>query len=172
MTNAQKWIAGIAGVVIIGGGAWFVINQNQDEEGSPFRSVGSATTTQERVQNTPPATTTAATTNSGGNSAGVQSGVRGVVLLGPQCPVVREGEECKDLPFQTTISIFRAVDKTLPLAIVFSSASGTFEASLPPGRYAFLPKGGNVFPACRESIITVATSSYTLANLSCDTGIR
>jgi len=97
------------------------------------------------------------------------SGVQGVVLLGPQCPVVREDEPCPDKPYQTTVDIFRA--GTL-FASFATDKNGTFEASLPPGNYVLRPRGGDVFPTCSDLAVTVGPNNVEQVTLSCDTGIR
>jgi hypothetical protein len=33
------------------------------------------------------------------------SGIEGQVLLGPMCPVVQQGQECPDQPYQTTLTV-------------------------------------------------------------------
>jgi len=101
------------------------------------------------------------------------SGVRGTVLLGPQCPVVREGEECPDKPYKTSVSIYRGIDvSTRPFLTIQSDADGAFVADLPPGEYTLFAGGGRPFPACAQSTVTVAPGGFISIVLSCDTGIR
>jgi len=102
------------------------------------------------------------------------SGIRGVVMLGPTCPVMREPPDpgCNDKPYQTSITVFRAGDMLHALAFAKSGADGTFEVSLPPGEYVVDAKGEATLPYCSQTSATVSSSSYTEIVVSCDTGIR
>ena len=117
------------------------------------------------------------TTGGGGGGlpidSGVDSGVRGVVLLGPTCPVMRDPPEpgCADKPYATTIIVRRASSSSI-VATGKSDASGVFELSLPPGSYILLAEGGATLPRCGEVNVTVVAGRYETANISCDTGIR
>ena len=113
----------------------------------------------------------------GGNGGGIlpyNSGVRGIVLLGPTCPVMREppDPQCADKPYQTTVSVSRANDTTHTFANIESGKDGTFELSLPPGDYVINAKGGATLPRCQETSATVGPEGYTPITISCDTGIR
>jgi hypothetical protein len=105
------------------------------------------------------------------DGADTTSGVRGIVLLGPQCPVVRVGESCGDTPYSTTVRIFRT-GSNAPFLIVHSDAQGRFESFLEPGAYTFIAEGGTPFPSCGSTTITVLPNTFVEAMLSCDTGIR
>jgi len=97
------------------------------------------------------------------------SGVEGVVLLGPQCPVVQEGEECPDRPYQTTVDVFRAGSLYVSKR---TDEDAHFTFSLPPGDYVLRARGGEVFPSCSELPVTVGPDAVEEVTLSCDTGIR
>lgn len=97
------------------------------------------------------------------------SGVTGKVLLGPQCPVVRVGEECPDKPYATDIEIYRS---GYLIQTTRSGSDGKFVADLPAGRYTLKPKGGNPFPICSEKDAEVFPHIFTETTLHCDTGIR
>ena len=106
------------------------------------------------------------------------SGIRGTVVLGPTCPVMRNppDPQCADKPYQTSISIFRAGDLTSATVQAFASAEsaadGTFQVSLPPGDYVLGAVGGKVMPRCAQVPATVPATGYTEVTISCDTGIR
>lgn len=102
------------------------------------------------------------------------SGVEGVVTLGPTCPVVRVGDTtCADKPYTTTVQVIAVGSpNSSPLATVKSDDLGYFKIMLPPGDYALQPVGGNVLPRCETKNITVFPSRITKVDLSCDTGIR
>lgn len=101
------------------------------------------------------------------------SGVRGMVSLGPICPVERIPPDpaCALKPYATAIMVYRAGSKS-PFVIGNSNASGAFEFSLPAGSYALAAKGGTMFPRCNETSVTVVSNAYAIADISCDTGIR
>jgi hypothetical protein len=99
------------------------------------------------------------------------SGVRGMVLLGPQCPVVQAGTPCPDKPYSTTIRIFR-LGSNSPLAITTSNGEGVFQQFLEPGMYTVTPQAGTPFPTCESVVVTVSADTITDVTLSCDTGIR
>lgn len=101
------------------------------------------------------------------------SGVRGTVLLGPTCPVMRDPPDpaCAEKPYATAIEVYRAGSKS-PFVIGNSDTSGAFEFSLPPGAYTLSAKGGAMLPRCTETKVTVVPKSYATTSISCDTGIR
>jgi hypothetical protein len=97
------------------------------------------------------------------------SGVRGRVTTGPQCPVVREGEACPDRPYQTGVDAYRG---GFLFVSALTDAEGYFGFSMPPGTYTLRPKGGNPFPACGEEQVTIEPGRMQAITLYCDTGIR
>jgi hypothetical protein len=108
-----------------------------------------------------------------GGIAPYDSGVRGTVLLGPTCPVMRDPPDpkCADKPYATTVTARRA-GSTATFATTQSGATGMFEFALPPGSYTLAATGGTMLPRCAEKNITVSPSSYVSTIISCDTGIR
>lgn len=102
------------------------------------------------------------------------SGVGGVVLLGPTCPVVQSPPDpaCDDKPYETSISVFRAGDLANAFAVSQSDSNGNFEVSLPPGEYIVRAGNGDMLPRCAQVSATVDSDAYTDITLSCDTGIR
>ena len=103
------------------------------------------------------------------------SGMRGQVLLGPTCPVMRDppDPQCADKPYATTIQVIRIGSPvSSPFATVKTDTEGNYSVSLPPGAYALQPKSGQVFPRCETKEVTVVPSKILEVNLSCDTGIR
>lgn len=101
------------------------------------------------------------------------SGIMGKVLLGPVCPVVREGDtSCDDKPYVTTINIFNSRGIDSPFSSVDSDKDGDYKVMLPPGDYTLRPTGGNIFPRCGEQSVMVEPGVISEINLFCDTGIR
>ena len=106
-------------------------------------------------------------------TGGTNSGVRGTVMLGPTCPVMREppDPQCADKPYATTIVVRRAGSSST-FATGKSDANGAFEFSLPPGSYTLAASGGTTLPRCLPVDVTVGASGYVTVPISCDTGIR
>ncbi len=102
------------------------------------------------------------------------SGIRGTVLLGPTCPVMRNppDPQCADRPYATQISVARTVDPTHPIATTQSDAQGAFQVTLSPGDYVVSAAGGTMLPRCSSTDATVSPNAYTSIAVSCDTGIR
>lgn len=98
-------------------------------------------------------------------------GVMGSVLLGPHCPVVQEGEECPDTPFQTELVVTSTggMDEIKEFS---SDANGMFTVLLPVGEYAIRSPQGATLPSCTSDIFVVAASHLTKITVYCDTGIR
>lgn len=114
-------------------------------------------------------------TASGGTGGIVkfESGIRGVVMVGPTCPVERDPptQECADKPLATNVLIYRSNDLARPVIVTTSDKDGKFEADLPPGEYVV--RGGEaVMPSCTDTPASVAADAYTTMTLSCDSGIR
>jgi hypothetical protein len=107
------------------------------------------------------------------SATSTDSGIRGVVTLGPTCPVERipPDPNCADKPYQTLVTIFRTSDPTHALLLVNSDASGKFSASLPPGEYT-LGAGESKLPRCDHPQVTVEPHTFVSMIVSCDTGIR
>lgn len=114
-----------------------------------------------------------APTGTGGGIAPYTSGVRGMVLLGPICPVLRDPPDpgCADKGYATTVSVSR-VGSSKVFATTKSDAQGAFEFSLPPGAYTVTAEGGEMLPHCNPTEVTVGPTGYVPADISCDTGIR
>ena len=108
-----------------------------------------------------------------GTGAKYNSGVRGIVMLGPTCPVETypPDPECADKPYATRITIFQMGDSARVFATTESGANGTFLADLPPGDYT-ISAGEGSMPSCAEASMTVEASSYTEVTIYCDSGIR
>lgn len=106
-----------------------------------------------------------------GNGPG--AGIRGLVLIGPQCPVVQEGVPCPDAPFAAEIVVRRAGDGDI-VTTVRSGADGRFEVALEPGRYRLEPvsPNGGAPPAAAAIEAEVAAGAYTPVTILYDSGIR
>ncbi|MBI2845004.1 MAG: hypothetical protein HYX86_00515 [Chloroflexi bacterium] len=102
------------------------------------------------------------------------SGIFGQVLLGPQCPVVMEGqeEECADKPYQATI-VVKTEDGSREITRFTSDTNGFFRVALPPGTYLLDPlPGGEPFPFGKPQVVVVEPGKYIEMIIYYDTGIR
>ena len=103
------------------------------------------------------------------------SGVRGTVLLGPTCPVMREppNPNCADKPYMTIVQVIAiGSPKSSPFATVETDKEGRYKVMLPPGEYGLQAIGGVPFPSCGTKNITIKPDVMLETDLSCDTGIR
>lgn len=174
MTLSSKIILAIAIVAVAAGGAYWYFSQpgqpqiacTMEAKLCPDGSYVGRTGPNCEFAACPGATST-------GGTAPYDSGIRGVVMLGPTCPVERipPDPNCADKPYQTLVAIFRASDATHAVVITSSSASGAFSASLPPGDYT-VGAGESNLPRCDHPQVTVLPHIYASTTVSCDTGIR
>jgi|GEM_PF-890020 len=109
----------------------------------------------------------------------LHSGIAGIVLVGPTCPVMRADEPCPDKPLQTTLSVQeydRAISATTRIvAHITSDSEGRFSVDLPPGEYIIGPDDTGVMqlPRCEKSdLVDVMADKYASTVISCDSGIR
>lgn len=98
------------------------------------------------------------------------SGVRGLVLIGPTCPVQRPGHSCVR-PYKDLISVRREPGGEV-IARVHSKADGRFIVLLRVGRYLLQPRNGTPFPRAQSQAITVRRHRFTTVTISFDSGIR
>lgn len=102
------------------------------------------------------------------------SGIRGMVLIGPTCPVEMypPDPKCADRPYQTRLAV-TTVDGERVIKEFSSDASGKFSVAVSPGQYAIRSAAAaNVLPYCASDTIRVIAGKYTEAAVSCDSGIR
>lgn len=116
---------------------------------------------------------TQATATSDDSLLSTASGVRGQALIGPACPVMREGQECPDQPYQTQLVILtrdgRAVTR------FETDEQGRFEVRLPPGDYILhpdIPVGKPLILSAADVPFTVIPNEFTNIIITFDSGIR
>ena len=97
-------------------------------------------------------------------------GIRGVVTLGPTCPVQREGESC-ERPFAAVLYLSR-IGSHSPARIVRSGADGRFRVALRVGRYRLRPRNAAPYPHAEPQTVAVRADRFTTVNVAYDTGIR
>ena len=98
------------------------------------------------------------------------SGIEGTVQIGPMCPVVREGEECPDQPYQAVLTVTSLTGERI--VQVQTEADGTFHIPLAPGEYILRPESPNVMPFAQEQSFVVTEGEFTRVDVQYDSGIR
>ena len=104
----------------------------------------------------------------------VTSGIKGVVRLGPTCPVQKNEDDpnCADKMYQTKLELTR-FNSVEVLKTFSSNKDGEFEVRVAPGEYTIRELGGGRDSKCGKSgIIPVETDQITEVIVFCDTGIR
>jgi hypothetical protein len=107
-----------------------------------------------------------------GCGATVTSGITGVVLIGPMCPVMRLDDPCPDQPFAATLLIRDSQGREL--CTVSSGDDGRFQVDLPAGSYEVVPVAGGASgpPFAAAQWVTVVPGQYTAVTVTYDSGIR
>ena len=103
-------------------------------------------------------------------TAAPDTGIRGVVLLGPTCPVEQVGASPCVTPYAATLVIRDANEREV--GRVTSGADGRFEIRLPPGQYVILPQNGDPTPTAQLAPVTVVEGQFADVTINYDTGIR
>ena len=98
------------------------------------------------------------------------TGVAGVALVGPSCPVQREDDPCPDKPWQGIV-----VARTLSGAEAgraTTDAQGRFSIQLVPGTYSLVTLTSGVFPSPVSVQVTVTFGPGHAGRAVLDSGIR
>ncbi len=100
------------------------------------------------------------------------SGISGLVTIGPMCPVMQKGVPCPDLPFSAKIVI--ETDMGADVASVVSGDDGMFQIELDPGSYVLVPESPNpgAPPMAQEQTVEVLEDELTEVLIQYDSGIR
>jgi hypothetical protein len=101
-----------------------------------------------------------------------ESGIEGLVTLGPVCPVQSTLLPCPDRPYQATLVFLDAQAREVTRTT--SGADGRYRVALPTGRYTVLPlaPGSGPYPRASAVDATVVAGFVTIVNIAYDTGIR
>ena len=97
------------------------------------------------------------------------SGIRGLVTIGPVSPVQQQGEPGAT-PYSARIVVRRSGGGTA--AEVKSGADGRFSVNLAPGSYVLEPQSTGQLPFAQPQQVTVEPHRYTEVTVSYDSGIR
>ena len=98
------------------------------------------------------------------------TGIRGVVMVGPQCPVENVSSPCPDRPFAGDVRATAADGSTTTAT---TDPQGRFTMDLVPGTYtvaAVTTDGGP--PTAVPMTVVVRAGTYVRVTLEVDTGIR
>lgn len=104
------------------------------------------------------------------NPTPTDSGVEGQALIGPICPVVQEGQECPDQPYQATLTVNSPNGGKI--VQVQTDEEGKFKIPLAPGEYVLHPESPNVMPFASEQSFVVEAGKFTQIIVNYDSGIR
>jgi len=103
------------------------------------------------------------------------SGVTGVVQLGPQCPVESSREPCDEKPAaQVTVIVSEQIPGEgyaagKEVARTTTAADGTFTVALDPGAYVVTADAGM---SCELMDARVARATFATVTIPCDAGLR
>ena len=100
----------------------------------------------------------------------INSGIEGYVFIGPNCPVVRVGQECPDQPYQAVLTVTTPGGKRVEQ--IQTDENGYFKIPLTPGKYILHPESPNVMPHAAEQQVIVETGKFTELTVNYDSGIR
>ena len=78
-----------------------------------------------------------------GSPPPADTGVEGVVTIGPTCPVVQVGQDCPDQPYAADLTVANPHGKII--ASTSADADGQFRISLAPGDYVLEARAANEF---------------------------
>jgi hypothetical protein len=98
------------------------------------------------------------------------SGIEGVILMGPACPVEQENVPCPDYPVEATLAVLDAAEATL--AEIKSDVQGYFRIELPPGTYTLQPKPLNAIQRGAPQSVTVTAGQFISVTVTYDSGLR
>jgi len=98
------------------------------------------------------------------------SGIEGLVSIGPVSPVSQPGEP-DSRPYSAELSIIRLSDGE-EIARVTSADDGRFRVPLAPGRCLVEPQQGQPFPTAPSQEVTVDAGRFTRIQVDYDSGIR
>jgi hypothetical protein len=98
------------------------------------------------------------------------SGLEGQVSIGPVCPVIQQGQECPDQPYQATLTVISP--SGVVIAQVKSDAQGHFRVPLVPGEYVLHPESLDGVAFAGDQSFVVETGRYTQLTVNYDSGIR
>ncbi len=166
-------------VAFLGGGYWYHLQTRsavQPTPGVQLPIVASSTQTFQLPASTPHVNGPTSPPPSGTTASKptATSGIRGLVSIGPTCPVQRipPDPRCADRPFAAN---FRVRNSANAVVREFASLDdGTFSVPLPAGTYAIEQMPGALYPRISSQVtgIVVREGKFTAITIRFDSGIR
>jgi len=102
----------------------------------------------------------------------IDTGVEGIVTIGPLCPVMRENVPCPDKPFETALVISSNLPGKGGGIVVRTDKGGYFSQELVPGTYTVRAQSEVRMPSLAPVSFEVKSGQRTALNLQFDSGIR
>ncbi len=101
------------------------------------------------------------------------SGVSGLVQLGPLTPVEQVAGPPNERPYEAAVRVVRAGSDDI-VASARSGANGRFRVNLAPGRYTLIAtsRGNGRLPYAAPVDVTVLAHNFADVTIHFDTGIR
>jgi len=101
-----------------------------------------------------------------------ESGIIGVTVASPACPVQRPSDPgCDSKPIQVSM-IVKTEDGTKEIARFQSTVFGAFKVIVPPGTYLLVPVVTDTYPTTKPITVTVREGQLTNITIGFDSGIR
>ena len=98
------------------------------------------------------------------------SGIEGIVKIGPMCPVMQEDVPCPDQPYQAALIVLTTNGKKVTQ--FQTDENGRFRVELAAGDYVLHPESPNGLPFAEDVPFKVDEHKFTLLEISYDSGIR
>jgi hypothetical protein len=98
------------------------------------------------------------------------SGIEGQVFIGPNCPVMKIGQECPDEPYQAVLTVNSLGGERI--VQVQTDEEGRFRIPLEAGEYILHPESPNTLPHAEEQTVAVEDGKFTEVTVTYDSGIR
>jgi hypothetical protein len=94
------------------------------------------------------------------------------VLIGPMCPVMQNGVECPNQPYQATLSILN--EDRREILRFKTKEDGTYTTNLPQGNYILRPESPDnlQLPFASEQSFTILANETSRLTVVYDSGIR
>jgi len=108
----------------------------------------------------------------GGAKPPADTGVEGIVTIGPMCPVIQVGQACPDKPYAAKLTVANRLGKII--ARGSADADGSFRIPLPAGDYLLQAEAtdGSPFPGPASLPFSVSEGAWTRLEVILDSGIR